>query len=90
MPLGATHGRVIGLVVREGARLIALGLLIGVPGVYMSDEALRGFLIGVSPFDVWAVGAVVMGMIFIALLACYLAARRVTRIAADHLLREGG
>jgi hypothetical protein len=46
------------------------GLLIGVPEVYLSGEALRGFLIGVSPCDVWTLGAVVMGLILIALLAC--------------------
>ena len=39
------------LVVSEGARLIMLSVLIGIPGIYMSGEALKGFLIEVSPFD---------------------------------------
>jgi putative ABC transport system permease protein len=90
LALGATHGNVIRLVVGEGARLIILGLLIGIPGIYMSGEALKGFLIEVSPFDGPTLMAVVTGLIAVALLACYLAARRVTTIDPDRLLREGG
>ena len=89
LALGATHQRVIRLVVGAGARLVALGLLIAVPGIYMAGEALRGFLIGVSPFDGPTLVAVAAGLVAVALLACYLAARRVTTIEPDRLLREG-
>jgi len=90
LALGATHGRVIRLVVGEGARLLVLGLLVGVPGIYLAGQALQGFLVGVSPFDAPTLAAVVTGLIALALLACYLAARRVTGIAPDRLLRDGG
>jgi putative ABC transport system permease protein len=90
MALGATHHRVIRLVTSEGARLLALGLLLGAPGVYLDGQALRGFLIGVSPFDAPTLAAVVIGLFAVALLACYSAARRVTRIEPERLLREGG
>jgi putative ABC transport system permease protein len=90
LALGATHSRVIKLVVGEGARLIVLGLLIGIPGIYMTGEALQGFLVGVSPFDAFTLAAVAIGLVALALLACYLAARRVTTIEPDLLLREGG
>ena len=63
---------------------------IAVPGIYVAGEALRGFLIGVSPFDASTLLAVAVGLVGIALLACYLAARRVTSIDPDRLLREGG
>jgi putative ABC transport system permease protein len=89
LALGATHGRIIRLVVSEGARLVAIGLLIAVPGIYMAGEALRGFLIGVSPFDGPTLVGVAGGLVAVALLACYLAARRVTTIAPERLLREG-
>jgi putative ABC transport system permease protein len=89
LALGATHQRVIRLVVGEGARLVALGLLIAVPGIYLAGEALKGFLIGVSPFDFLTLAAVSAGLVGVALLACYLAARRVTTIEPDRLLREG-
>lgn len=90
LALGATHGNIICLVVGEGARLIMLGLLIAVPGVYMAGEAVRGFLVEVSPFDGATLAGVVAGLVAVALLACYLAARRVTTIDPDRLLREGG
>jgi putative ABC transport system permease protein len=90
LALGATHHRVIRLVVGEGARLLALGLLIGVPGIYLAGEALRGFLVGVSPFDAPTLAAVSVALVALALLTCYLAARRVTVIEPGHLLREGG
>src|SRR5262250_1798978 len=90
LALGATHQRVIRLVVTEGARLLALGLIVGSPGIYIAGEALKGFLIGVSPFDTATLAAVVIGLSATAVLACYLAARRVTRIDPDRLLREGG
>src|SRR5215471_20697089 len=41
LALGATHQRVMRLVVGEGARLVVLGLLIAVPGIYLAGEALR-------------------------------------------------
>jgi ABC-type lipoprotein release transport system permease subunit len=65
-------------------------LLIGIPGIYMSGEALNGFLIEVSLFDGPTLAAVVAGLVAVVLLACYLAARRVTTIDPDRLLREGG
>jgi putative ABC transport system permease protein len=89
LALGATHQRVIRLVVGEGARLVALGLLIAMPGIYLAGEALQGFLIGVSPFDGPTLVAAAAGLVGVALLACYLAARRVTTIEPDRLLREG-
>ena len=88
--LGATHNHVLRLVLGEGAQLIALGLLIGIPGIYMSGQALRSVLIGVSPFDAPTLIAVVIGLAAVALFACYLAARRVTVIDPSRMLREDG
>jgi ABC-type antimicrobial peptide transport system permease subunit len=67
-----------------------LGLLIGIPGIYMSGQALRSVLIGVSPFDAPTLIAVVIGLAAVALFACYLAARRVTVIDPSRMLREEG
>jgi len=88
--LGATHGRVIRLVIGEGARLLALGLLFGIPGLYMAGHALRGFLIELSPFDTPTLAVAAIVLVVVAMLACYLAARRVTAINPERLLREGG
>ena len=90
LALGATHGRVIRLVVGEGMRMIASGLVIGIPGLYLAGKALSGFLIGVSPFDAPTLAAAAISLAGIALFACYLAASRVTSIAPECLLRDGG
>ncbi|MGI9182540.1 MAG: FtsX-like permease family protein [Longimicrobiaceae bacterium] len=83
---GADHSRVVRLVVGEGARLILLGLLLGVPGIYLSAQALRGLLVGVSPFDPLTLAA--GGLALVALVACYVPARRVTAIEPAGPLRQ--
>jgi putative ABC transport system permease protein len=88
MALGATHGRILRLVVAEGLRLIVVGLLCGVPGIYLTGQALQGFLIGVSPFDILTLSSMAVILVLITLLACYLGARRVIAIAPERLLRE--
>jgi hypothetical protein len=51
---------------------------------------MHGLLIGISPFDPRTLAGVGTGFVLLALTACYLAARRVTRIAPERLLRDGG
>jgi ABC-type antimicrobial peptide transport system permease subunit len=88
MALGATRARVTGLVLREGAALVLLGLLLAVPGVYVAARALGGMLVGVSPFDALTLCATAGGMALLTLAACYLPARRSTRIEPAALLRS--
>ena len=89
LALGATHGSVLRLIVGDGVRMIALGLLLGTPVLYLSGQAIRGVLIGVSPFDVLTLTAVAAGLAIVALLTCYLAAMRVTAIEPSDTLKEG-
>ena len=70
--------------------LMVLGLLIGMPGIYISGQAIRGLLIDVSPFDAPTLIATATGLVTVTLFACYLAARRVTTIEPSALLRDGG
>jgi len=88
LALGATHQRVIRLVVAEGAWLIGLGIVVGLPAVYVSGKAIRGLLIGVSPFDAATLAGVGAGLVALTMLVCYLAARRVVAIEPSRLLRE--
>jgi putative ABC transport system permease protein len=89
LALGATHNRVLQLVVREGALLIAAGILIAAPGIYAAGRLLRGLLIGVSPLDPLTLLAVAAGLAVVTTLACYVPARRVLRIDPAPLLRQG-
>jgi putative ABC transport system permease protein len=88
LALGATHRRVLRLIMGEGALLVALGLLIGAPGVYVAGDAIRGLLIDLSPWDPPTLLAVALGLAIVAMVACYAPARRVLRIDPAPLLRQ--
>lgn len=89
LALGADHGQVLRLVLRESARLVLLGLLIGVPGIYFAGRLLGGVLVGVSSFDPPTLAAVATGLALVAAVACYVPARRVAGIEPAQSLREG-
>lgn len=88
LALGADHGRVLRLVLGEGARLILVGVLIGVPATWFAGRAISGVLVGVSPTDPATLGSVAIGLGVVALGACYLPARRVLRIEPARSLRQ--
>jgi ABC-type antimicrobial peptide transport system permease subunit len=88
LALGADHGRVVRLVVGEGAQLIVLGVLIGAPRIYVASGLIRGVLVGVSPLDPLTLAAVSAGLGVVALTACYIPARRVLGIDPARSLRQ--
>jgi putative ABC transport system permease protein len=88
MALGAGHHRILRLVMKEGAVLVAIGLLIGLPGVYLGGRLLQGMLFGVSPWDPATLVAVTLGLAAVAMAATYLPARRVLGIEPAGVLRE--
>ncbi|HVS63160.1 MAG TPA: ADOP family duplicated permease [Thermoanaerobaculia bacterium] len=88
LALGADPGRVLRLVLREGVALVAVGLLIGVPGVLAAGRAARAILVDVSPTDPLTLGAVGLTLVLIATLACYIPARRAVRIDPPRSLRQ--
>src|SRR5207248_1207491 len=49
LALGADHGRVMRLVLGEGALLVGIGVVIGVPGIYAAGRLIRGVLVGLTP-----------------------------------------
>lgn len=88
MALGADHGRVLRMVMQEGALLVMLGVLVGVPGVYFAGRAIQGILFGTSPADPLTLAAVAAGLAVVAMAACYLPARRVLGIEPARSLRQ--
>jgi putative ABC transport system permease protein len=88
LAVGADHGRLLRLVIGEGAALVALGMLIGAPCIYLVGNLLRGVLVGVSPMDPLTFVAVALGLGLVTIAACYLPARRVLRIDPAQALRQ--
>jgi ABC-type antimicrobial peptide transport system permease subunit len=88
LALGAGQGRVLRVVLAEGAMLIALGIALGIPGVYAAGGLVRGVLVGVSPWDLPTLATVAGGLAFVTIAACYLPARRVLRIDPAASLRQ--
>src|SRR5207244_8859186 len=65
LALGADHRRVLRLVLQEGALLVAAGLLIGAPGIYLANGLIRGLLVGVSPSDPLTLLAAAFGLLLV-------------------------
>ncbi len=80
MALGASRADVIGLVVRQGLAMTAVGLAMGVAGAVAASRLLEGMLFGVAPTDPLAYVAVVACLSVAALAACALPAQRAARI----------
>jgi putative ABC transport system permease protein len=88
MALGAPRRHVLGLMLTMGGRLVLIGLAIGIAASLASTRLLRSQLFGVQPADPlsYAVVAVLLG--FVALVACYIPARRAAGVDPMVALRE--
>ena len=80
MALGAQSRHVLWLVLRKGLTLAVMGLVLGLGASLWLTRLLVSLLFGVSPTDAVTFIAVAAVMVMVALLACYLPARRATRV----------
>ena len=74
--LGASRGSLLSMVIRRGMRLTLIGLAIGVAGALALTRLLGSLLFGISPRDPVTLMAVTVVLSTVALLACYIPARR--------------
>jgi predicted permease len=81
MALGAAPAEVVALLVRQGMRFIGIGLAVGVAAALAVARAASGVLLHVSAADPVVYAGAVLFLGTVALLACYIPARRATRIA---------
>jgi predicted permease len=88
MALGAERRNVFGMVLGQGARLAGLGIVIGLAAALGVTRTMASFLYGVQPTDPLTFAAVSLLLVGIALLACYLPARRATRVDPMVALRH--
>jgi predicted permease len=87
LALGAPHGHVVGLVLKQGLWLIAFGLAGGVGLAVLGARLLESLLYGIKPVDVATYGAIALVLGGVALLACWLPARAATRVDPNTALR---
>ena len=85
--LGAEGSDVLRLVLGQGTRLVLLGIGLGVVLALMLGRFLAALLYGISPTDPLTFGAVAVLLALVALAACYLPARRATRVDPIETLR---
>jgi ABC-type antimicrobial peptide transport system permease subunit len=88
MALGAGRRDVVALVVRQGAGLIAGGLVLGLIGSVALTGVLRGMLYGISAHDPVTLLAVAIALGVFALLACWLPALRASAVHPTEALRS--
>jgi putative ABC transport system permease protein len=80
MALGANVVDVLKLVLKQGMLLALIGEAIGVAGAFALTRLMGGLLFGVTPTDTSIFVGVVAVLTFTALLACYIPARRATKV----------
>ncbi|MGB9475732.1 MAG: FtsX-like permease family protein, partial [Candidatus Udaeobacter sp.] len=87
LALGAQRADVFRLVLSQGMLLVLAGLTIGLLGAVGAGRGLQSVLYGVGGFDVSALSFALLALAVVALIACWLPARRATRVDPIQALR---
>ena len=80
LALGASQGNVLGLILTEGFKLALAGIALGVVLSFAVTRFMSSLLFGVRATDLFTFGALSVLLIFVSVLACYLPARRATKV----------
>ncbi|HEX8892199.1 MAG TPA: FtsX-like permease family protein, partial [Terriglobales bacterium] len=80
MALGAKRGELLLMVLREGATLTLAGLIFGLVGAMLLTRVMSSLLFGVSATDPFVYVGISALLLTVALAACYLPARRATKV----------
>lgn len=88
LALGADRAAVLRLVVGRGSRLIAIGVAFGLAGSIAAARSLRSLVFGIDVYDPVTFALAAAPLVVVALLACYLPARRAARVDPMIALRS--
>jgi predicted permease len=89
MALGAAQGSVLRLILKQGMTLVLAGMAIGFAAALVAGRLLSRMLFGVGAGDPLSMAAAALVLLAVALWACYLPARRASRVDPLVALREG-
>ncbi len=87
MALGAERKDIFRLVVGQGMRLVIVGVVLGLVGAYAASRGMEQLLFQVRKTDPMTYAAIPVLLAFVALAACYVPARRATKVDPMHALR---
>jgi predicted permease len=85
--LGASTNRILKLVLGHGLKLVVIGMAIGLIGAFTGTRLMSTLLYGVSATDSVTFIVIALLLVSVALLACYLPARRATKVDPNEALR---
>jgi len=86
--LGARRSEVLHMVMRQGMALMMTGLVFGLAAATATGRFITSLLYGVRPADPWTIVAIILVLTATALTACYIPARRATRVDPMEALRN--
>jgi ABC-type antimicrobial peptide transport system permease subunit len=87
MALGARTIDVLRLVIRNGATLALIGIALGLAGAFAATRLMKTMLFGVTTTDVTTFVVVSLLILVVAVLACYIPARRAAKVDPMEALR---
>ena len=87
LALGAEPGSVAGMIVRQGGLVALAGIAVGLAAASAGGRLIESLLYGVSPRDPAVFAATTLTLLGVALLACWLPARRAARLSPLEALR---
>jgi len=80
MALGASAGNILQIVIGQGIRTTGIGMLVGLIGALAISRTLQSLLFGLSANDPLTLAMAVGALVVVALLACYIPARRAAKV----------
>jgi putative ABC transport system permease protein len=78
--VGANSGTLLRLVLGQAAKLVSIGICLGLVGAVLLARSIASLLYGITPFDTATFASVSLALAVVALLASYIPARRATRV----------